>query len=205
MLASEVRQCLPEVPVHTLSNVLVQKLIDKKIIRVENFERSRLGPTSYKLYAGKIRYISVDGDYISHENTIILNMRNTYTLKPGEHVVISPMEKFVLSPGLYVTFFPASFCIENRLLLTMGRLDADYQGEIVFGAYNSSPDPVEISSGFDLARASIGWTGPQNLPDYEGNVEHASHIAEKERQRKMHEIEKEIERLQGKIKDLGSE
>jgi hypothetical protein len=78
-----------------------------------------------------------------------------------------PREKIVLAEGLVADFYPSSWCVERRLLLTAGRLDA-HNADLVFGVFNAGRDDVEFGVNVQLARATFAWLGRDNMPVYSG-------------------------------------
>jgi deoxycytidine triphosphate deaminase len=148
-----------------LSNRCIREFMRDGLIRITPFRDELLAPSSYRLRCHRIRFHRVQpGGTLEHGSYSLED--GPYNLSPNEHVVISVEEQIVLSQGLVGTFYPASRCVEAGLILTAGRLDAEYDMAIVFGVFNASGEDVELTSQFEIARVGFTWLGSENMPDY---------------------------------------
>lgn len=154
-----------EQPIPVLSNVSICEFKDAGLIEIAPFSEKRLAATAYHLNPYLIRYKKMDLSGELQGGTLSLE-DNPYALQSGEHVVVSIREKIILAPGVIGNFFPASACIESGLVLTAGRLDANYKHAIVLGVFNASNDEVLLTPEYQLSRISFSWLGVDNIPDY---------------------------------------
>ena len=122
--------------------------------------------------------------------------------------MVSPRERISLEPGLIVDFFPSSWCIENNLLITAGRLDAGYHADLVFGVFNAGKSDVRLTIEFQLIRASFGWLGRNNMPVYSG-VPPGAYIPQLETLRKreaeLDQAETQLQQQRNEIHELRRE
>lgn len=159
-------------PVPVLADHVIAECVENGVIKIDPFREERIGPTAYRLFPYRVRQDRVDeengvredGEYIEWRT---LSRRDGYFLRPGEHVVVELEERIVVDEGLFGDFYPASYLIENGLMLTCGRLDARYSLPIRFGLCNMSPHPFKLGPRTQIARISFGWLGLENIPDYE--------------------------------------
>ena len=137
------------------------------LVTIEGFHRNRLAPTAYQLKPYRIRVYNEDEEGLGPV-TKVMNLSNVraYTLMPGEYISVTPEEKISVAEGFIADFFPSSWCIENRIVLTLGRLDAHYEGDLVFGVFNAGRDSISLTRDFQLCRMTIAWLGKQNMPTY---------------------------------------
>ena len=73
--------------------------------------------------------------------------------------------------------------------MTAGRLDAHYQGDLIFGLYNAGRVDVELTSATQIARVTFSWLGKDNMPQYVGRIPGAYN----HRYQELREKEKELE------------
>jgi deoxycytidine triphosphate deaminase len=154
-------------PVPVLSNTLILELMAIGRISIKPFDPVQLGPTSYRIRPDLIRFhFEGDDERNSYHRSIALQESDARELRSGEHVIVSPSEKIQLAKGFIADFFPSSWCIERKLIVTAGRLDAGYEAELVFGVFNAGRVDVTLTRETQLLRASFGWLGSQNIPEY---------------------------------------
>lgn len=152
-----------------ISNTLILRFMESGDIKIDPFSAERLGPTSYQLCPHRLRFHTEDEDGIILADRVIrLRDEDHRELRPGEYAVVSPREQITLAEGFVADFYPSSWCVENRLVLTAGRLDSGYIGDLVFGVLNAGRFDVSITSQFQLARVTFGWLGSENKPVYTG-------------------------------------
>ena len=150
-----------------LSNRLILYLIATDRITINPFNIDRLAPTAYQLCPHRVRYRIDDENGNPLEDTIIELVEDEWRdLRPGEYAVVSPIERITLAPGIVADFYPSSLCIEKELILTAGRLDENYQEDLVFGVFNAGRYNVRLTSEFQLTRVTFGWLGVKNIPLY---------------------------------------
>nr|WP_294525202.1 hypothetical protein [uncultured Rhodopila sp.] len=158
-----------EHPIPVLSNRLILGLIERGDLQIDPFQPERLGATSYQICPYRVRFHVEDEDGITLADKIVrLTPGIGRDLRPGEYAVVSPKERIRIAEGFVASFFPSSWCVENQLLLTVGRLDAGYTADLVFGVYNAGISDVRLTAQFQLARVSFGWLGRYNTPVYGG-------------------------------------
>lgn len=169
MVDTTVLDELPDTPVPVLSNDWIGRLMGAKKIIIDPYDAERLAPTAYRLTSHRMRFYVRDEEGL-HSIPEIINLENDNgrELRPGEYGVISPKEKIYLVDGFVADFYPSSWCIENNLLVTAGRLDARYNADLVFGVFNAGRSEVALTANFQLVRASFGWLGKKNIPSYDG-------------------------------------
>lgn len=173
---------LPHQPIPILSNSQIRRFIDYGAIRITPFHSDQLAPTAYRLRPHSVRFQRRDEEGRIEVGTFPLSVR-PYLLQPKEHVVVSIEEEIEIERGLVGTFYPASGCVEAGLVLTAGRLDANYKYAIVFGVLNASDKEAILELNFQLARISFTWLGEDNQPEYSGDSP-ASYILHLDEKRK---------------------
>lgn len=160
---------LLDAAIPVLSNHLILRLLEADCITIDPFDANKLAPTAYHICPHRLRFHTEDEDgIILADRAIRLHEGEGRDLRPGEYAVVSPRERITLTDGFVADFFPASWCVENKLVLTAGRLDAGYDGDLVFGVFNAGRLDVRLTRGFQLARVTFGWLGPGNTPVYTG-------------------------------------
>lgn len=199
MTESALADVLPACPIPALSNNLLVRLIEAGQIAISNFDPRKLAPTSYQITPGLVRYHVEDEDGFPLAGGVRnLAHGGQQAVRPGEYVVVSPQEVIELAPGFTVDFFPSSWCVENRLVVTAGRLDHSYKGDLVFGVFNAGRYDVTLTSTFQLLRASFSWLGKENLPAYDEALPPGSYIPNisklREREAEVAEMEDELRR-----------
>lgn len=158
---------LLDAPIPVLSNRLLLSLLAAERITIDPFNGDRLAPTAYHICPYRLRFHAEDEDGIPlADQVVVLQPGKARQLRPGEYAIVSPRERIILSEGFVADFYPSSWCIENKLVLTMGRLDAGYHADLVFGVLNAGRSDVELTSEFQLARVTFGWLGKNNIPTY---------------------------------------
>ena len=161
---------LLEHAIAVISNTLLLRLIEAKRINIDPFDPERLGPTAYRICPDHLRFhIEDEEGLLIADRVVSLTDDVQRALRPGEYAVVSPRERITIDNGFVANFFPSSWCIENRLLVTAGRLDAGYEADLVFGVFNAGRSDVVLTNTFQLARVSFGWLGRGNIPVYVGN------------------------------------
>ncbi len=196
-------------PIPVLSNRHVARLLEGGQLTIDPFEAGRLGPTSYRLCPYRLRYHFEDEEGLRPEDkSYLLDAEQGHALRPGEYAVVSPRERISLSQGLIADFFPSSWCIENKLVLTSGRLDAGYTADLVFGVFNGGRTDVILTPDFQLARVTFGWLGRANIPIYGGQPPGA-YIPQlnklREREAALDTAEEELRKQRAEIAQLREE
>lgn len=167
---SELKEILKH-PIPVLSNRLILEMMRLEKIKIGDYDPAMLGPTNYRLRANKVRFHQYHEDgFAVADGVVSLENGKDRVIHPGDYVVISPKETILLEEGLIAEFYPASFCIENSLVVTAGRLDAKYHNSLVFGLYNGGSEDFTIKSSTELLRVSFSWLGDYNIPNYSGFV-----------------------------------
>jgi deoxycytidine triphosphate deaminase len=160
---------LLDTPISVLSNASILQLLETKKIIIDPFDADHLGPTAYRLTPHRMRFHFEDEEgLLTTPEVIRLDADHGRELRPGEYGVVSPRESISVAEGFIVDFYPSSWCVENKLVITAGRLDAGYTEDLVFGVYNAGRSPVVLTAQFQLIRATFGWLGRSNLPVYKG-------------------------------------
>jgi deoxycytidine triphosphate deaminase len=187
--------------------------MDAGHISIDPFHAERLGPTSYRICPYRLRFNVEDEEGLRVPAQVsVLSAGKERELRSGEYAIVSPEEKISLSEGFVADFFPSSWCIENKLLITAGRLDTNYSADLVFGIFNAGRSDVILSNSTQLLRVTFGWLGSDNMPVYRGQPPGAYipelnklrardadlEQAEAEIQRKRKEIRAALEALEKK-------
>ena len=128
---------LPHDPIPILSNSQILRFIECGAIRITPFHKDKLKPTVYHLFPHSVRFQRKLEEDKTETGTLSLD-EHPYALQPKEHVVVSIKEVIFIEFGLVGTFYPASWCVEEGLVLTAGRLDPHYDKAIVFGVLNAA-------------------------------------------------------------------
>lgn len=197
---------LPNTPIPVLSNAWILALLEAGKINIEPFNAGNLGPTAYRLTPHRMRFHFRDEEGLLTPPEIIrLDADHGRELRPGEYVVVSPKEQISIAEGFVADFFPSSWCIENNLLITAGRLDAGYDADLVFGVFNAGRSEMLLSSEFQLIRVTFGWLGAHNIPVYAGSAPGA-YIPQMEelrrREAELDEAEESIRRRRSEVSHL---
>ena len=203
MVDTPLPENLPDMPIPVLSNRWILKLLEMGTINIEPFDSDLLGPTAYRLTPHRMRFHFRDEeDLLIAPEIVHLDADHGRELRPGEYGVISPRERISIAHGFVADFFPSSWCIENKLLVTAGRLDAGYEADLVFGVFNAGRSEILLTSEFQLIRVTFGWLGNQNMPTYAG-APPGAYIPQMEqlrrRETELDEAEKNIRRRRAEI------
>ena len=200
---------LLEHPIPVLSNGVLLTLMEAKLISIDPFDAERLGPTAYRICPHRLRFHFEDEEGLTVADRVVyLGADTERVLRPGEYAVVSPRERITIEGGFVADFFPSSWCIENRLVVTAGRLDAGYNADLVFGVYNAGRSDVVFTSTFQLARVSFGWMGRKNMPVYTGSPPGAyiPQLAKlREREAALNGAEEDLRRQRDEIAQLRDE
>lgn len=196
-------ESLLDTPIPVLSNCLILQQLEAERIVIEPFEADNLAATNYHLLPHRIRFHVEDEDgFLLPDKVIQLREGETWDISPGEYAVVSPREQIVLTEGFVADFYPSSWCIENNLLLTLGRLDAGYQRDLVFGVFNAGRTNVRLTRNFQLARVTFGWLGRDNIPAY-GDLPPGAYIPQieslRKREAELNSAEDELRRKKEEI------
>lgn len=78
-----------------------------------------------------------------------------YTLKPGEFVLMSSIEKFNLPLDITVNFKPRTTTFRSGLMLRTGNVAPGYKGKVTFAAKNEGNIPITFELGCRFASAQF--------------------------------------------------
>jgi deoxycytidine triphosphate deaminase len=79
----------------------------------------------------------------------------TYTIKPGEFVLLSSIEKFNIPLDITVNFKPRTTTFRSGLMIRTGNVAPGYSGKVTFGAVNVGTIPVTMELGCRFAHAQF--------------------------------------------------
>jgi hypothetical protein len=137
-----IRREIMEQSGNLLSRPQVMSLLGKGI-KITPFDKERLKHPWYALYPYRIWSDLQHKLDKTHTGVIELD-HESYELGPKEYAEVIIEERIILSEGIVGLFIPASFSIEQGILITAGKLDSNYSAAIKFGVFNAKWHPVGI-------------------------------------------------------------
>lgn len=79
----------------------------------------------------------------------------SYTIKPGEFVLLSSIEIFNIPLNLTVNFKPRTTTFRSGLIIRTGNVAPGYQGKVTFACHNAGVIPVTLELGCRFAHAQF--------------------------------------------------
>jgi len=83
------------------------------------------------------------------------NKISSYTIKPGEFVLMSSIETFNIPLDITVNFKPRTTTFRSGLFLRTGNVAPGYHGKVTFAVKNEGPIPVTMELGCRFAHAQF--------------------------------------------------
>ncbi|GEM_PF-2429284 len=180
-----------------LSNIQIEKLINKNKIRISPFSAQKLDINHYHIFPYSVSYAKMDDDGIIKPGHVDLK-DNPYVIDPNEYIVVTIEEKIILENGIFGEFYPASQLIEDRLILNCGRLNSQYKPFLRFGIFNASPSPFVLFANYEIARISF-YQFDRNIP-----VDYNRPVSNKIYNNKINKIRENEEEIKKLWKEIGS-
>lgn len=114
-------------------------------ITIEPFEESQIQAASYDLRIGD------QGATTSSHGVVDIKKKGFLVLKPGDFGVIICLEKIRLGAQYAARFGLRSKFARKGLIATTGpQIDPGYEGRLILGITNLTPNPVSLSYGDDI-------------------------------------------------------
>ena len=102
------------------------------------------------------RCVTPNHHWLLHFRLESANLNNDkIELEPKQYGVVKISNRIKLSDGIVGQFTPSSILIECGLLLTAGKLDQGYEGDIIFGLYNANSVKTVLTGSMKLAYISF--------------------------------------------------
>jgi deoxycytidine triphosphate deaminase len=79
----------------------------------------------------------------------------SYTIKPGEFVLMSSIETFNIPLDITVNFKPRTTTFRSGLIIRTGNVAPGYRGKVTFGAFNAGTIPITMELGCRFAHAQF--------------------------------------------------
>jgi dCTP deaminase len=158
-----------------LTDHKIQKAIDDGGIFIDPFDPKQLQPATYDMRVGAEAVTS------SSKELRKLDEKGFITFQPGDFGFIITMEKIKLSPNYAARFGLRSSLARKGLSATTGpQIDPGYQGRLILGISNLTPNPVTLSHGEDLVSIEFHeLPGPAKHP-YDGPFQGVEHLRPEE-------------------------
>jgi len=122
----------------------------------DNPEDEKYGASTYTLFAGKVLFQAVLGNYVSWEEHDLRSV-GPYTLQPKEYIKVVPSERIILPHGIVARFDSPSNLIDTGLALIAGKLDPHYgekEETLYFGLQNITGISCEITKQTRIAHVT---------------------------------------------------
>lgn len=125
-----------------LSDTDIVEMISRGSLRIEGFNEKNLTPNGYDVTIDELWIPSTDE-----------RAREGVVQIPGNSwFVIGTKEYLVLPPDLVGQIWIRTTWVRKGILSSFGRIDAGFNGNLTFSAYNASKEPVEIPLGERFAQ-----------------------------------------------------
>lgn len=128
---------------NTLSNADILEFKRQGLIEISRFERTNLKLAHYRLRPGNAFAIRADRSEGRRTREFVHDFADgPYTLKAGQCILITPLERVTLSEGIVAQIRAASTLVEQGFDLTAGKLDPGYgtlggrRQDFVMGLFN---------------------------------------------------------------------
>jgi dCTP deaminase len=158
-----------------LTDQKIQKAIDDGGIFIDPFDPKQLQPATYDMRVGAEAVTSASKELRK------LDEKGFVTFQPGDFGFIITMEKIKLNPNYAARFGLRSALARKGLSATAGpQIDPGYQGRLILGISNLTPNPVTLSYGEDLISIEFHeLPGPARHP-YDGPFQGVEHLRPEE-------------------------
>lgn len=80
---------------------------------------------------------------------------SSYTIKPGEFVLMSSIETFNIPLDITVNFKPRTTTFRSGLIIRTGNIAPGYHGKVTFAAVNEGTVPITMELGCRFAHAQF--------------------------------------------------
>jgi dCTP deaminase len=118
---------------------IISSVMQGEII-IDPFVTEHIQAASYDLCLGEQAYVS------GKDRVINIQEQSSLELKPGQFAVVITSEKIRLPSDVSADIGISSYWTRKGILLLHGpQIDPGYEGRLVFGLYNASTRPSEIS------------------------------------------------------------
>jgi len=125
-----------------LSDSDIIELLGQGALRIEGYDEKNLTPNGYDVTIEEL-WIPSTGE----------RAREGIVRVPGNSwFVIGTKEYLVLPPNLVGEIWIRTTWVRKGILSSFGRIDAGFNGNLTFSAYNASKEPVEIPVGERFAQ-----------------------------------------------------
>lgn len=148
-----------------LSDADILALMERGELRIEGFVEKNLTPNGYDVTIQEVLIPSLDRGCSS----------GVATVPGGSWFVIGTKEYFVLPPALVGEIWIRTSWARKGVLSSFGRIDAGFNGNLTFSAFNAGTKPVDIPIGdrfaqvvFQELRSAPKKTYEQRSGNYHG-------------------------------------
>lgn len=134
-----------------LSREIVTQLVKEKMIGIDDFDSNEFGTAHYPVYPSQYLW-AASGKKTLHDFKI---NGDKLEIEPHQYGMVKIRGRIQLPDGIVGQFTPSSTLIESGFLLTAGKLDQGYQGEILFGLFNANSSKCTLSNKMKIAHISF--------------------------------------------------
>jgi deoxycytidine triphosphate deaminase len=146
-----------------ISNHVIEDLMKEGKIKISDFDPQRLGLIEYHILPYSLHFFRQDEEGLNIEGNYILSADQPYSMRSKEYINITIKERFELSGGIFVQFYPASALFEHGIMLNCGRLRPGYKKSVSLGLYNASGFEYLLRVDTEIARA-VFFQLPPDMP-----------------------------------------
>lgn len=125
-----------------LSDSDIMEMVSKGDLKIEGYNESNLTPNGYDVTIDEIWIPSTDDRF--REGKI--------RIPGGSWFVIGTKEYLVLPPTIVAEIWIRTSWVRKGVLSSFGRIDAGFNGNLTFSAFNASKGDVEINVGDRFAQ-----------------------------------------------------
>lgn len=125
-----------------LSDADIIAFLKEGALKIEGYNERNLTPNGY----------DVTIDEVLIPSTGRRSKEGTVRVPPGNWFVIATKEYFELPPSIVGEIWIRTTWARKGVLASFGRIDAGFNGNLTFSAFNSSPGEVEVPIGERFAQ-----------------------------------------------------
>lgn len=158
-----------------LTDGKIEEAIDTGGVSIEPFDEGQLQPASYDLRVGA-EAITTSGKELRR-----LDEKGFVTFEGGDFGFVITMERIALDPNYTARFGLRSGLARKGLGATTGpQIDPGYEGRLIIGVTNLTPNPVTLSYGEDLVSVEFHKLPTSAQHPYDGKYQKVDRIRPEE-------------------------
>jgi len=125
-----------------LSDADITKFVHDGTLKIEGYDEKNLTPNGYDV---TIEQILLPGTGRTHKEGVVSVPGNSW-------FVIGTKEYLILPPNLMGQIWIRTSWVRKGILSSFGIIDAGFNGNLTFSAYNASNSPVDVAVGERFAQ-----------------------------------------------------